>query len=177
MKVGLQLSPEKQAEEFYNQGIVALKALDLPGAEELFSKSLQLRPDFEKALNNRAIVYTQQKKYDQGVRDLNHSLLLNNANSDTWFNKSLLYFNLNLRDSQEVALDRCLRLNPDHAEAAYHKGVLLFDTRDYDKSINYFGIAIASDRRNAYAYNDRGSARREKGDYAAAISDYEKALI
>jgi tetratricopeptide (TPR) repeat protein len=177
VKVALNLSPEQMAEQDYNKGLSALKNNDSYSAIDLFSKCLFVKPDFDKALANRAIAFTNVKKYKEALTDINKAITITPQNPDNYFNKSVIFLRLNLKDSQNVALDNCLKLNGEHAEASYYKGLLSFEARDFDKAIGYYSVAILSNRNYAFAYNDRASAKRAKGDLDGAVEDYEKALI
>lgn len=177
VKVSLTLSPEQVAEDDYNKGLSALKTNNFQAAIELFSKSIAAKQDFDKAYSNRAIAKSQLKKFDEAIADINTAITIAPQNPDNFFNKSLVFMRLNMRDSQEVALDACLRLNEEHADAAYYKGLLAYEDAAYDKAISYYSIAIATNRNYTFAYNDRASVKRARGDLDGAVEDYEKALI
>jgi tetratricopeptide (TPR) repeat protein len=176
VKIAVTLSPEQQAEAEYNKGLEALGQRDYNTAAELFTRMLVARPGFDKALANRAIAYSNLLRHNEALADINLAIGANPGNAEYFFNKSLIFSGAGLRDSQDVALDQTLRLNGQHADAAYYKGLLAFERGEYDKSIGYYGIAIAARANNPLAYNDRGSAKRAKGDLAGSIDDYRKAV-
>ena len=176
VRITTNLTPEETAELDYNNGLQALQQRDYNTAVELFSKTLVVKPNFDKALANRAVAYTHLKNYNEALADINLAIQSNPANAENYFNKSLVFYGMQLKDSQHVALDNCLRLNGEHADAAYYKGLLSFEDGDYDKAIGYYTISVKSNTAHALAYNDRGSSKREKGDYAGAIDDYLEAL-
>jgi tetratricopeptide (TPR) repeat protein len=176
VKVAVELTPEQVAEQDYNKGLNALKDHDYTTSVDLFSKCLAAKPNFDKALSNRAIAFTNLKRYNEALIDINLAIAANPENPDNYFNKSLIYQGMNLADSQQVALDKCLALNGTHADAAYYKGLMAYEKQDYDKAIGYYTVAVDSRHDFVFAYNDRGSARRAKGDYAGAINDYLKAI-
>jgi len=176
VKVSGNLSASQVAEQDYNNGIEALKRNDFEGAITLFNNSLASNPSFDKALANRAVAYSQLKNYSLALLDINRAITLNAYNPEFYFNKSLIFFSQQLKDSQTVALDNCLKINPGHAEACYYKGMMHFEFKEFEKAIEYYTKAINSKANYVYAYNDRGSVKRAKGDYSGAIADYEKAL-
>lgn len=177
VKVALQLTPEMEAEQDYNKGLVALKNKDFNTAANLFSKCLAAKPNFDKALSNRAIAFGNLKRYNEALTDINLAINASPQNADNYFNKSIIFQGMNLLDSQHVALDQCLKLNGIHPEASYYKGLLSYEARDYDKAIGYYSISINAKPDYAFAYNDRGSAKRAKEDYEGAVADYIKALL
>jgi tetratricopeptide (TPR) repeat protein len=176
VKVAITLSPEEQATQDYNRGIEALQRQDFNTAANLFSRCLMIMSDFDKAFANRAIAFTFLKRYYEALSDINLAIKYNPGNSDYYFNKSLVYAGMNLPDSQHVELDRCLRRNGEHADAAYYKGLLAFEAKEYHNAIGYYNIAINTRKDFLNAWNDRASAKREKGDYDGAERDYLAAL-
>ena len=115
VKVALNLNPEQQAELDYNNGISALKKMDFNSASELFTKCISVKSGFDKAYANRAIAYINLKKHNQALGDINYAIFINPQNPDFYYDKSLVYFALSLRDSQNITLDKCLAINANHA--------------------------------------------------------------
>jgi tetratricopeptide (TPR) repeat protein len=176
VKVSAEMTPEQVADQDYNKGLLALNNKDFTTAADLFSKCLAVKPNFDKALSNRAIAFSNLKRYNEALNDINLAIKASPENPDNHFNKSLIFWGMNLPDSQHVALDKALSLKGDHADAAYYKGLLSYKSGEFDKAIGYYNISIRSQPRNAYAFNDRASAKREKGDYAGAAEDYKKSI-
>lgn len=56
----------------------------------------------------------------------------------------------------------------------YQAGLTLYNTKDYDKAILYFGAAVKLDPNNAAAYQGRGNCYYAKGLYANALTDYQQ---
>ena len=175
IKVNKTLTPEEQAQYDYNGGLASLNSGQHQAAVDLFTKSLTNKPDFEKALYNRAIAYTHLKNYPLATADINKVLTANPKNADAYFAKAMLFYSQNLKDSANRALDNCVAITK-HPEAYYYKGLLAYEVSDFDEAIKAYTGAIDAKADYAYAYNDRASAKRAKNDYAGAIADYEKAL-
>jgi tetratricopeptide (TPR) repeat protein len=175
VKVALNLSPEEQAQQDYNSGLAALNSGNYLNAVDLFSKSLSLKPEFDKALYNRSIAYSNLKNYTAAAKDINSVLKVNPSNAEAYFAKGVLFYSQNMSDSSHAAFDKCISITK-HAEAHYYKGLLFYKAGDFDESIKAHTSAIEVKHDYAYAYNDRASAKRAKNDYQGAIDDYEKAL-
>lgn len=175
VKVNKVLTPEEQAQYDYNDGLTSMTGGDAETAVFLFTKSLESKPGFDKALYNRAIAFTQLKKYNEASTDINSVLQVNPKNADAHFAKAMLFYYQGMKDSTNKALDNCLTITK-HPEAFYYKGLLAYQIADYDEAIKNYSGAIEAKADYAYAYNDRASAKRAKNDYAGAIADYEKAL-
>ncbi|HBW57451.1 MAG TPA: pilus assembly protein PilF, partial [Oscillatoriales bacterium UBA8482] len=66
--------------------------------------------------------------------------------------------------------------NPSTAADYVNRGVVRYDSKDYQGAISDFNKAIKINPNYAMAYNNRGNARSNLKDYQGAISDYDKAL-
>ena len=100
VKVASNLTPEQIAEQDYNSGLAALKKNECAAAVELFNKSLTAKPNFDKALANRAIAYTHLKKHPEALSDINSAIKRKPQYTEFYFNKSLIFYDLSQRDSQ-----------------------------------------------------------------------------
>ncbi|MBL7918390.1 MAG: hypothetical protein JNM96_08325 [Bacteroidia bacterium] len=58
VKVAVNLSPDEQAQQDYNNGLALMAKNDFNGAVDLLTKSINLKPGFEKAYYNRCVAYT-----------------------------------------------------------------------------------------------------------------------
>ncbi len=56
----------------------------------------------------------------------------------------------------------------------YKAGLTLYNAKDYDKAILYFGAAIKLDMQNVAAYQGRGNCYYAKGNYSSALEDYKQ---
>jgi tetratricopeptide (TPR) repeat protein len=175
VKVNMNLTPEEQAQQHYNDGITALNKGQGLVAADLFSKSILLKPDFEKAYYNRCIANTMIRHYPDALADINKVLSGNPNNIDARFAKAMVFFGQGQKDSTNRWLDNTLGVGK-HAEAYYYKGIIMYQVGDYDEAIKDYSGAIEIKADYAYAYNDRASAKRAKNDLTGAIADYEKAL-
>jgi tetratricopeptide (TPR) repeat protein len=175
VKVNKTVTPEEQAQLHYNDGITALNKGEGQVATDLFTKSIELKPDFEKAYYNRCVANTLIRHYPDAMADINKVLSTSPNNIDARFAKAMVFFGQGQKDSTNRWLDNTLGIGK-HAEAYYYKGIIMYQVGDYDEAIKDYSGAIEIKPDYAYAYNDRASAKRAKKDLAGAIADYEKAL-
>ena len=73
------------------------------------------------------------------------------------------------------AFEQALRLNPDRADAWFHRGMTWGLMGDHRQAIADFNRAIAIAPEYAEAYNCRGYARFCLGEYRQAVEDLERA--
>ncbi len=60
------------------------------------------------------------------------------------------------------------------AEDYYHAGLQLYNSKDYNKSVQYFNAALKMDPNNAAALQGRGNCYYALGQYSNALADYQK---
>ena len=142
VKVASMLTPDQQAELDYNSGLEKLKNNDYTSAIDFFTKSIVNKPTFDKALINRAVALTQAKRYVEACADINSVIKLTPQNAEAYFTKSLIFFNEGKKDSQLVALDKCIGINSNHAEASYYKGLLMYENGEYKLAVESYNKAI-----------------------------------
>ena len=76
----------------------------------------------------------------------------------------------------EDALRRAAALNPNAPEPLTNLGRIQEMRGDLDGAIALHNRSLAAAPRQAFAYLNRGNARRFKGDFASALADFESAL-
>ena len=71
--------------------------------------------------------------------------------------------------------EQALRINPDRADAWFHRGMTWGLMDDHRRAISDFNRALALDPQYAEAYNCRGYAHFCLGEYRRAVEDLERA--
>ena len=69
-----------------------------------------------------------------------------------------------------------LIVKPDFSKALIHVGNLYYEQKKYEKAINFFTRAKNTSEYVSAALEAIGDAQFMKGDYAAAVSNYESVL-
>jgi lipoprotein NlpI len=79
----------------------------------------------------------------------------------------------------EASIKACtelIGLNAKDASAYYSRGMVYFETEEYDRAIADFSKTAEIDTRHVDALNQRGLAYRSKGELDRAIADYSKVI-
>ncbi len=91
-KVSAQKHTSKEAEAFKNRGNVYFAKGDYQRAIALFTKAIQVDPNYAPAYNNRGNSYGRLGKYAQGIADLSKALALNPSTADVYYyNRAQIY--------------------------------------------------------------------------------------
>ncbi len=137
------ISPEVQ-DNWYLQGRCAYLAGDFNKAEYAYMQSI-IRFDKPKkeAIYNLAVLYKEEKKYDDAVKWLNkvNELEDNFMNSYSLLGEIYLYKN-DFSRAQE-ALMKSLKENPNQENVLNNLGVSYFSMRDYSKAEEFFSQSVS----------------------------------
>lgn len=149
---------------------------------ELYSKALKawtasdLITNKAIVLGNRAIVYTDLKRYDLALADFTAALSIEPNDVPRLFNRGNALYQLGLLDAALRDYDRVLELAPDHWKANHNRG-MIFDKRgDLDGALNEFNKALSHTPGDAAALSMRGTVYGKLRQRDKALADFGKAL-
>lgn len=129
---------------YFLRGIAKYYLEDFVGAEQDYTKTLELAPYFSDAYFNRAAVRSQQKKFESSLEDYSMAIRTDSTNPRIFFGRAQTY--LNLKKYKE-AIDDCnktiqLKLSLESVyilRGTAKSGLELFKEAqaDINKAINY----------------------------------------
>lgn len=153
------------------------------------TEALQLNALEETYWLHRALAFIQANALDKALKDVDHCICLNSADVEYFVLRAKLHWRLHMHDRANSDILRASRLMPDHPEVVEHEQRLLrksqaiFDlackelvARHYAEAIEQLTKAIEISPEEQRFYLLRASAKRELGEYHAALKDAEKAL-
>ncbi len=80
-----------------------------------------------------------------------------------------------LRIEAVYDFDKAMETKPDYHEAAYNRGILKKELKDFNGALQDFELAILFKPQFADAYLNRGTIKDELGKFKEAIEDFNKA--
>ncbi len=117
-------------------------------------------------------------KPDRAIPDYDRAIKLNGNDAVAYESRGLAYPRYpRLRARHSGLRSRRLKIKPDYipgAERSWHR--LCLRKGQVERAIQDFDQAILLDPRDAFAYNNRGLAYRNRGEVDRAIKDYDQAL-
>jgi Tfp pilus assembly protein PilF len=161
------------AEQYVDQG---LKEKDPQIKINLYTKAIELNPNYAVAYNNRGYIHLNQKDFGQALRDLNQAIALNPNYSTAYNNRGSVHYRQKDYNLAWQDYDRAVSLKPDFTEAYVNRGNVSFIRKDYDLAMQDFDRVIAVKPDHAYAYYRRGTIYRLKKNYEQALGNYDKAI-
>ena len=141
---------------------------DYEGALTDYSIFLAQKPDNPEALFSRAMIRYQLKKYEQAREDFSRLIQLPPGETQTiYFNKSA-----SVRGVNQIMTTQSIT-----APLIYnYLGMIDLRLKNFKTAITWLDSAIHLDAREADYLVNRGLARENLGDSAAALQDFQKAL-
>jgi tetratricopeptide (TPR) repeat protein len=146
-----------------------------PKAIEAFTRAIELKPDFYDAYVCRGIAYIESGDATRALADLTTAVQGMPKNFQIYYNRSIAYMELNDSDSALADMDQAIRLAPKDSNNFNYRCFIHSSRKEYDAAIQDATEAIALGAGKS-GYNNRAIALEKKGDYPAALEDWNKVL-
>ena len=139
-------------------------------------QSIQLKPDYAEAWNNRGNALHDLKRYEEAITDYDKALNLKPDHHQAWIDKGVTLHELKRFDDAITHYDKALSLKPDHHQAWTDKGVTLHELKRYEEAITHYDKALSLKPDHHHAWSNKGNTLHELKRYEEAIAHYDKAL-
>lgn len=133
-----------------------------PGNPELYHK--------------RAKHYLTEKKFEEGLADMNRVLNLDSTKCSYFMTLSDLYFAINKTANAKAALEKCIAVDAKNTDALLKLAELYLYVNKSAKSIEYINEVLKIDQYNSKAYFMKGMNYKDLKDTAKAISSMQTAV-
>jgi tetratricopeptide (TPR) repeat protein len=131
---------------------------------------------FAKAYNNRGLIYMEQNRPMEALRDFNTAVASTPGIAKWYLNRAAAYRKLGRYDKALEDLTTVVKLGPKEIMGYLHRGNTYFLMGQYDEAISDFSKAIFLKPDTAIVYFNRGKAYQLKKQYDKAIDDFSKAV-
>ena len=123
------------AAQYVNQGV---KEKDPHIKIQLYTKAIELNPNYAVAYNNRGYAQLTQKNLGYALRDLNQAIALNPNYALAYNNRGKVQFQRKKYDLAMMDFDRAIALKPDYAAAYYFRAAIYQQQGDIQQAqVNY----------------------------------------
>lgn len=140
---------------------------------ELLNQQILNNSNDDKLFIERAEYYLVHQQADSALRDIFFAIDINNDEPAYFVLLSDAYLVLGNPDKCKESLDKALAIDASDKQARLKMAMLYLYMREYDESARVATQLIKDDNINPEAYFIRGYGQMEKGDTAAAISDFK----
>lgn len=171
----IRLNP-RHYEAYYNRGYVYRAGLgDLESARDDYTSALEIKPDLEPALNNRATILTDLGDFDGAVEDFTKAIVLNPREGSLYFNRAQSYEGLGEYRLALEDYNKATELMPDDAGPWDNRGVVHEQLGEHELALADYGRALELDPQ-PQTYVNRALTCLSIKRYEQAIADCTKAL-
>lgn len=143
---------------------------------ELITARIQGSPGNAALYAKRADILLQQGKSQLAYDDMLTAVKLDSMNYDYQFKFSEISFVAGKSRQTKEALEKCLELKPEDANARLKLAELYIYVKEYKKALSLLKEVTDADKLNAKAYFLKGLSFKLAGDTAAAISSYQRCV-
>jgi len=130
-------------DNWFEIGLVHLKAREYDRAITAFSRTIEVLPhDFE-AYNNRAVAWFGKHSYDRAIMDCTRALQIREKFPEAYCNRSIAWFYKGDFEKSEKDATRALALDPLFFEAFMSRGAALTRQGDYAAAVADYEKALS----------------------------------
>jgi len=90
---------------------------DLEGARDAFDRAIALKPDYAEGWNRRAVLFFNDGKYDEAIRDLETAITYEPRHFGAWIGLAMIFESVDRPDAALKAYEKALEIHPN-AQAA-----------------------------------------------------------
>lgn len=157
----------------------ALNEKDLNKQIELYTKAIELNPDFAEAYNNRGVAYKEKGDIPKAIEDYTKAIKLNPNYATAYYNRGSAYDDKEDFDKVIEDYTKAIELNPNDAKAYNNIANTYLKIGELDQALTNANIAIEKDPQRAIPHDTRADiyiAMAEKEtDNGKAKEYYQKA--
>jgi Tfp pilus assembly protein PilF len=161
----------------YFLGLAYYSLKEFDSAEDFYEKALSLDTDSIPAMHALAMVYDQNKKWNQSDKLYTDLITLNTKDAQAYNNYA---YSLIERDEDvEYALTlakKAIELSPKTSSYLDTIGWIYFKLNDFDKAKEFIGEAIVYDETSSVVLEHYGDVLIELNEIDEALIFYKKAL-
>ncbi|MDB2476136.1 tetratricopeptide repeat protein, partial [Paracoccaceae bacterium] len=170
-----------QASGYYNLGNVLRDNQKFDEALEAYDKALNLKPDYEAALNNLILIIRDMYRPDDPTiqkyiksHNIRDSIGPHTEQSD--FDRGNILQQRGHFEGAIAAYSKALSIEPNNANLYNNIGIAYANLKRFDAAIEAYKKAIALEPTNASFHNNVGISYAGIGEHNVAIDAYNKAL-
>ncbi|WP_090959013.1 tetratricopeptide repeat protein [Nitrosospira sp. Nsp18] len=163
--------------EYLQAGIQYHQGGDLPQAQAVYQRILQVAPDHPGALHFMGLIARQMGKTEIAIELIGKALVFKPDYAEAHGNLGNALKQQGRMDDAVASYRTALRLKPDMVEVYVNLGNLLKEQGKLDEAIASYRKALTFNRDFAEIHTNLGNALREQGKPNEAIASYRRALM
>jgi tetratricopeptide (TPR) repeat protein len=163
-------------EAYFLRGIAKYQLGDLIGAENDFSRAIELHPLFVHAWHYRGLVRDNLQDYYKALQDLDRAIAIEPFDPDLLVSRGTIKIHMGSFLWSLDDLDSALMIDPKKTLAYMNRAVAKASMNDNEGALKDCNKAIKLEPYRDDAYLRRGVIRYDMKDYPGAIEDFQQAI-
>lgn len=163
-------------EGYFLRGIAKYNLDDLLGAEQDFTRAVEVNPVFTTAYQYRAITRSRLGNYDDALKDFREAIGLRPDLPGPYYSRGVTYL---LSQQFEKAVEdftTYLRYENKVADAYINRGTSYLQLKDTARAYEDYNQAIRTNRDYPEGYGRRGRLYLDQQRYREAVEDFDRAI-
>jgi tetratricopeptide (TPR) repeat protein len=171
-RVGQQIEVAPKNSQFYTlQGRLYSGAGQLESAEAVFKKGNRMDPAYLAHYLDLAVLYATQKKFVEGISELDKAIKINPNFAEAYMLKGTIYDSRGNQEAASTAYEKVLKLNPKHPSAANNLAWIYAEQGDkLDRALALASTAKENNPNNPMISDTLGWIYYKKELYFKAVS-------
>ncbi|MEA3222675.1 MAG: tetratricopeptide repeat protein [Thermodesulfobacteriota bacterium] len=146
-------------------------------AVNALTKAIVIEPHNAQIYDFRGIAYGSNREYHKAIADFNMAIEIDNQLAAAYNNRALSHWALDMIEEALNDINKAIELDSDVAVFFVNSGLIQYAKGDFQEAVLDYSLAIIiSGFTGIDAYNGRGEAYAEVGEYQKALADFDRSL-
>lgn len=149
---------------------------NLPLAEQIFRKVLEVDPDNSDIIHYLGIIAYQTGDPEKAIQLFKQSIRIKDDVAEVHNNLGIVYRNNQELEKAIACYEKAIALKPEYADAIINCGYAFQLVGRLKDALSLYNRAVELEPNQAGLHNNRGSVYREMGQLEEAMADYQKSI-
>lgn len=166
---------KEESRIFYARGLEESRKGNLDVAIDLYSRAIDLMPDYYEALNSRGVTYLRKRLFDLAINDFSSLFSLRKPSAGLYLNISSAYLGKGDFERALEDIEKAFEINPNLEYGWSFRGDIYRRMKEYQKAIEAYTNAIKINPLSSF-YNGRCFTYYDSGKYEEAVADCSEGI-
>jgi tetratricopeptide (TPR) repeat protein len=164
------------ATDLYHRGETFLELKRYKDALEVYSRAVELKPEYTEAWIGKANTLLELKRYQDAMEAYDKAIQLQPNDLEAWKGRGKALDNMQRYEEAIASFDNALKIQPNNLETWTERGNVQIKLQQYSEAITSFDKAVKIQPNNSLAWYKRGIALHNLRRYQEAVESYDKAV-
>ena len=158
-------------EVYHAQGYAARKKENYPLAIELYTKAINLKPKYFKALFNRGFAYDKIGEYDRAINDYTKAIEVEPNNAYAYYNRAISHDKKGDVEKTLEDFSTAIKILPTKIDFYLNRAYAFRKIKDYSRAVQDYTEVIKLEKDNLKGYYNRALCYEKLEKFEEAEND------